>query len=266
VPAANAALFVPAVRPATYTRLRWDYGNNLTNPDRAEYFWPAIGAKGPGRPETSVDYHELSLYNEFGTAKFAAFVDLVYRSQDADINGGSGGFSEIRVGTKSVLVDSELVLSTFQFRTLIPIGNPGKGLTNGHVSLEPSLLYAVKLYTDTYWQGQLGYWIPISGTSGYAGGVVIFNNSLNHVVCRPTRDSAFIAALETTGYSFTSGGFTGAVVGTPISGNEETYFNIGPGFRYQFCDKLDVGFGMQFAVTSNHFAEQLYRTELRWRF
>ena len=29
---------------------------------------------------------------------------------------------------------------------------------------------------------------------------------------------------------------------------------------------LDFGFGVQFAVTSEHFAQRLYRTEIRWRF
>ena len=45
-----------------------------------------------------------------------------------------------------------------------------------------------------------------------------------------------------------------------------TYFYVGPGMRLAFCDKLDIGFGVQFAVTGDHFAQQLYRTELRWRF
>ncbi len=38
-------------RPATLPpRFRWDYGNNLTQPDRAEYFWAAIGQEGAVTP------------------------------------------------------------------------------------------------------------------------------------------------------------------------------------------------------------------------
>src|SRR5262249_44088042 len=61
---ANAALFVDFARPATLTRFRWDYGNDLTQPDRAEAFWAAIGLKGPANPERRVDYHELRCYQE----------------------------------------------------------------------------------------------------------------------------------------------------------------------------------------------------------
>src|SRR5438874_2183956 len=62
VPTANAALFVDFARPATLTRLRWDSGVNLIQPDRSEFFWAAQGRKGPGslaggrvvNPETGV--------------------------------------------------------------------------------------------------------------------------------------------------------------------------------------------------------------------
>jgi hypothetical protein len=265
VAAANAALFVPSVRPATYTRFRWDHGNNLIEPDRAEYFWAQIGGKGPANPERRVNYNELSLYAEMGGPAFSFFINTPYRNQRGDVNLGSGGFGDISLGTKSVFLDSELLLMTFQFSTYIPTGLSGRGLGTGHVSLEPSLLYSVKLYPETYWQGQLGYWIPISGSSGFAGSVVIWNNSLNHVLCRPLRDTALIGTLETSGWTFTSGSFTDAN-GVVRSANDTTYFALGPGLRLAICDKLDIGFGVQFSVTGNHFAQQLYRTEFRWRF
>jgi len=263
---ANAALFVPAVRPGTYMRLRWDYGHNLVDPDRAEYFWGAIGHSGPGHPERKVNYHELSLYAEMGTEKFSFFIDTPYRSLRTLDNGGAGGFGDLSLGTKSVLVDSELFLATFQFKTTIPTGLSGHGIGTGHVSLEPSLLYSVKLYPGTWWQGQLGYWIPVSGTSGFDGGVVVYNNSINHVLCRPLRDTAIIGTIETSGWTFTAGSFTDPLTGAVRPANNTTYFNIGPGLRVSVCDKVDFGFGVQFAVTNPHFAQQLYRTELRWRF
>jgi hypothetical protein len=265
VDAANAALFVPSVRPATYTRLRWDAGRNLIQPDRAEYFWAAIGKSGPGKPETRVNYNELSLYTEVGGPKFSFYINMPYRNQEGDVNGGSGGFGDLTIGTKSVLIDSELMLFTFQLGTTIPTGLSGHGLGTGHVSMDPSLLWAIKLFPETYWQGQLGYWIPISGTSNFAGSILFYNNALNHVICRPLRDTALIGTIESTGYTFTSGSVTDAN-GVVHSANDTTYFNVGPGLRLAFCDKLDIGFGVQFAVTGNRFAQQLYRTELRWRF
>src|SRR5206468_11329650 len=41
---ANSAFFQDSVRPRTYTRFRWDAGRNVTQPDRAEYFWARIAA------------------------------------------------------------------------------------------------------------------------------------------------------------------------------------------------------------------------------
>ncbi len=181
------------------------------------------------------------------------------------MNLGSGGFGDLTLGTKTMFLDSELLQMTFQLGTTIPVGLSGRGLGVGHVSMEPSLLWAVKLLPETYWQGQLGYWIPISGTSGFAGSVVIWNNSLNHVLCRPMRDTALIGTIESTGFTFTSGSVTNAN-GVVESANDTTYFNVGPGLRLAICDKLDIGFGVQFAVTGTHFAQQLYRTEFRWRF
>jgi hypothetical protein len=280
--AANAALFVDHARPATLTRLRWDAGRNLIHPDRSEFFWAAQGRKGPGavvggvvqNPVVSVDYDELSLYTEAGADRFSFWVNVPYRSLEfRPRDGGSigaGGFGDMSIGTKSLILDSEVLQLTFQFATFIPIGNAGRGIGVGHVSLDPSLLWAVKLYTDTWWQSQLGYWIPISPTtvdgSPFAGGILHYHNTINHVIARPLCDTALVGTIESVGYTFTAGGFTDPATGLIRPANEQTYFGVGPGLRLCICDKLDVGFGILFAVTNPNFADQLYRTELRWRF
>ena len=266
IDAANASLFTPAVRPGTYMYFQWDSGANLTQPDRAEYFWAAIGHRGPAKPETKVNYNELSLYTEFGTNKFSFFVNTPYVNQHGDVNGGGGNFGDLSLGTKAVLVDSELLLTTFQLSTTLPTGNPSDGTGTGHVSLTPSLLWAIKLYPETYWQSQVGYWIPFGGTQGYEGGVFTFNNSLNHVLCRPMKDTELIGTIESSLWSFGSGGYTDAVTGLKMPGNNMTYFSMGPGLRCVITDKLDAGFGVEFALTQEHFASTLYRTQFRWRF
>jgi hypothetical protein len=266
VAAANAALFVDTVRPMTQTRFRWDAGRNLTLPDRAEYFWPAIGIKGPGVPENRVDYHVLSLYVEAASERFSFFIDTPYRSLDPDRNAGAAGFGDLVLGTKSLLLDCELMQLTFQFSTFIPTGAAGRGLGTGHVSLEPSLLAAVKLHPDTYYQGQLAQWIPIAGTAGFQGGVLHTHHAINHVLCRPVGDTQLIGTFEVGTWSFQSGSFTDPVTGLARSANGTTYASIGPGIRLSICDKVDIGFGAAFSVTREHFADQLYRTELRWRF
>lgn len=260
--APNAALFVDYARPVTQTRLRWDSGHNMVTPDRAAYFWQLSNRGGPGF-ERRLDYDELSLYQEVAADRFSFYIGVPYRTVNGQNTGGAGGFGDMFLGTKSLLLDSELVQLTFQFQTTIPVAVAGRGLGVGHVSLTPSLLTAVKLYTDTYYQGQVGYWIPISAPG--SGGVFQTNNSLNHVLCRPLRDVALVGSIESQLYNFTAGQVTVAP-NTLASANNTTYFSVGPGLRLCICDKVDFGFGVQFAVTNPHFADQLYRTELRWRY
>lgn len=265
VAGANSALFVDYARPATLTRLRWDAGYHMQFPDRAEYFWAQIGGKGPPRPETNVNYHYLSIYQEAGTEKFSAFVEMPYWQYNPEQNLGANGFGNLVVGTKAMFLDCELIQMTFQFSTYIPTGSPGKGVSNGHVSLEPSLLAAVKLYPDTFFQMQLSQWIPLGGSPGFQGGIFHYHGSLNHVIARPVQDTEIIGMIEANGWTFQSGSYTDPLLG-PQSANNYTYFTLGPSIRLSICDKVDIGFGAQFAVTDAHFADQLYRTELRWRY
>lgn len=260
--AANAAFFVDHARPTTMTRLRWDHGENLVDPDRAEYFWAQQAVSGARRPETRVDYDELHLYQEAGADKFSMFIDLPYRTMRGRVNGGSGGIGDLRIGTKSLLLDSELVQTTFQFVTTIPTAGPGSGVGTGHVSLDPSVLNTVKLREGTYWQSQIGYWFGVGNSNG---SLVHYHNSINQVLWQPSADTMLMGTLEGVGYTFTSGSVTLAN-GAVVRANDTTYYSVGPGVRWCMCGRLDFGFGMQFAVTDRHFAQQLYRTEFRFRF
>jgi hypothetical protein len=194
--------------------------------------------------------------------KFSMFIDLPYRSQRGQANGGSGGIGDLQIGTKSLLVDSELVQFTFQLVTTIPTAGPGGGVGTGHVSLDPSIVSAVKLREDTYWQSQLGYWFGVGNSNG---SLVHYHNAINQVLWRPSGDTLLVGTIEGVGYTFTSGTLT-LPNGAVVRANDTTYFSVGPGVRWCMCGKLDVGFGMQFAVTDRHFAQQLYRTEIRFRF
>lgn len=266
IAAANSAFFVDGARPITQMRIRWDHGRNLILPDRAEYFWPAIGGKGPPRRELSLNYDELSIYNEAAIEKFSIFTEMPYRLLDPVVNNGTGGFGDLKIGTKTMFCDCELTQMSFQMTTWIPTGNFLKGLGIGHVALEPSLIFAVKLYPETYLQMQLAEWIPIGGTQGVQGSILHYHFSLNHVICRPVGDTQLIATLEYNGYSFQSGSFTNPINGALVPANSSTYSSIGPGIRFVICDKIDFGFGTAFSVSNQHFADQLYRTEFRWRF
>jgi hypothetical protein len=245
------------------TRLRWDAGRNLIDPDRSDFFMNRGAALRGGAVPRRFNYDELHIYQEFGGDKFSMFINLPFRNLEVLGTGArSGGFGDMEIGTKSTFLDSELLLMTFQFKTRIPTGNALRGVGAGTVGLEPSLLTTIKLYDETYWQNQLSYWFAVGNGNGSA---FHWHNSLNRVLFRPLVDTAVIGTFETVGWSFTSGRVTNAA-GVQVNASGTTYFSLGPGIRLAICDKLDVGFGVQFAVTNRHFAEQLYRTELRWRF
>jgi hypothetical protein len=269
---ANSAFFMDTVRPRTYTRFRWDAGRNLTQPDRAEFFWARVRASGGGRgpqfAETRVDYDELTLYQEIASGNFAFFIETPYRAVDPVVNARHANFGDLNLGTKSLLVDCELLNVAFQFRTYIPVGSPQNGIGTGHTSLEPSILSSMKVTEDAYIQSQVAYWIPIGGDRTYQGATWHYHGSLNYRLFT-TGALQFITTSEINGWTFTDGALTNFVnpnVGVPRSASGESYVTTGGGLRIVFCERWDLGFGAAFALTQDHFAEQLYRTEFRMRY
>jgi hypothetical protein len=265
--AANAAFFQDAARPVTMTRIRWDHATSVRFPDRNNFLFPTVQAA----PVTGVSYDNLLLSMEAGGDAFSITVDTLYRNiETPNQNWGAGtnhaGFGDIAITTKSLLIDCELLQLSFQFRTGIPTGSSGNGLGLGLVSLEPSLLFSVKLWEETYFQSQISEWIPL-GSSDTAGSLLHYHFALNHVLWRAPccHDMLFVGTLEANCISFQAGNFTNeAGVLVPSSGT--TYVTVGPGLRYQLCERMDFGVAAQFAVTQDSYAEQLYRTEFRWRF
>jgi hypothetical protein len=278
--AANAAFFQDTVRPQTYSRIRWDSGHDLTQPERAEYFWAkpgVLGGRGPQNIEGRVQYDQLSMYQEVAAGNFAFFIEATYIGVEPNINPAHSNFGDMNLGTKSLLVDCELWQLAFQVRTYIPTGSSRNGLGTGHTALEPSLLSSVKLSQDTYVQSQVAYWIPVGGDQSFEGAVWHYGASLNHEWCKKG-PFALISTAEFNGYTFTDGAVANralAAVQPPPGANRdfyvdrgaaETYCYLGSGLRVVICDKYDLGFGATFALTQNHFADQLYRTEFRVRY
>ena len=266
IPAANAAFFQDSPRPVTQTRIRWDSGINYQFPDTAEFFWArngGMGNKGPAIAESSLRYSDLTFYQEIAAKGASAFVEMSYRSVEPNNNPSSAGFGDMNVGAKTVLLDRDLILVTMQLRTYIPVGNFRTGLGTGHVSLEPSLLAALKLTHSTYLQTQFAEWIPLGGSPGFAGSTFHYHFSLNQNLCHQDFINV-VGTLEFNGYTF-RGEFTdpGSGVAVPLSGL--SFANVGPGLRVQFCDQADIGIGMAFGLGS-HGPAQLYRTEVRFRF
>jgi hypothetical protein len=293
---ADSAFFVDAARPQTQMRLRWDSGFDLHHPDRAEYFWARERVnqleptgpctrhgfgKGPGCIPRSVDYEDLSLYMEGASGKFGAFIETPYREIDPTSSAispavccGKSGFGDLTIGTKSMLLDCELTQITFQFKTFLPTGDFTGGLGTSHVSLEPSLLFNLKLTCWTYLQGQFSYWISVGGDNLYQGNIFHCHFSFNHALWKPMHDVQLIGTVEMNEWTVLGGNFTnpdflitagGRTGPVPVSAST-SMFSIGPGLRLFVCDKIDVGVGSAFSLTGDHWAEELVRGEFRWRF
>lgn len=262
VAAANASFFVDSAKPTTQFRMYWDAGlNGNGGGDRGGFFWGSPNVGGPGHGG-NIFWHDLVLYTEAGTNAFSVFVTTPFRFLTTPPFGSP--FGDMSIGTKTLLLDSELLLFSFQLTTFIPTGIPAFGTGVGRVSLEPAILASLKLFPETYLQASLHNRIPLFDTVA-SGNVLHYHFSLNHTLAEPIVDTKIIGTLEFGAYSFLNGLVT-PPGGPPQVPAATTYFALGPGFRIVSCNKLDVGIGMQFAATNIHFAQQLYRTEFRWRF
>ena len=273
VAAADVAFFQDAARPVTQTRLRWDTGWDMLTPDRAEYFWAREkGPLGPNVVAQHVNYRELSLYTEGAIDRIGVFVEEPYREVGVHVSPISpnpdttfSGFGDLNIGTKTLLLDCDLMQFAFQFKTFILSGDSRKGLGTGHVSLEPAFLMTLHLAPDTYMQMETAYWIPTGGDSLYQGNVFHAHIAFNQVLWRICRDVLLVGTMEFNEWSVINGNFTDPGTGNPVRARD-TMFSLGPGARFVICDRIDLGAGTAFAVTGDRWAEELVRAEFRWRF
>lgn len=291
----DAAFFVESARPITQQRLRWDSASTVLVPDRSEWFWPrenvtilggqpsvgkgpvipTILVPAPNRPlksaqlyfgEIKLNYNDLSVYTEIATNFLSFFIEVPYRSIDPELVAHAAGFGDMNLGTKSLLYDCEMLQLTYQFKTYLPVGNFIKGLGNGHITLEPSIILNVKCGPDAYVQSQIAEWIPLGGDPMYSGAVLHYHVSYNHVLCRPIADSPIIGTLEFSGYSFQDGAYTDPLTGPYQKSSGYTYATVGPGLRWVICDKIDFGVGSAISVSGYHWGNPTIRSEIRWRF
>jgi hypothetical protein len=284
VPAANASFFADYARPRTVTRLRYDNLENMLRPDRNQFWMQAVTPMNAGgitnKPNMrtvrnpTARLQEVYLYQEVAGQRGSFFVETPYRQLNSNYQPTQAGFSDINFGIKSMFYDTELLQLSFQFRTYTPSGNAMAGLGTGHFSLDPSILGSLKLGPDTYFQAQVGNWIPLGGSIAdgvnYSGGILYWLMSINQVLWSPRQDSPLIGTLEMDGWSFENGGYTNAVLGkTPeifMKGGGVSYFNIGPGIRQSICNKVDIGAALTWATTAEHWAEPWFRFEVRFLF
>src|SRR5260370_39000143 len=85
------------------------------------------------------------------------------RFVDADVNKDPWGLGDSDLGGKWAFLHTADLLTTFQFRVIIPTG-VNNALGNNHVTLKPALLPNYYLLEALTVEGAVRYWSPIGGT------------------------------------------------------------------------------------------------------
>ncbi|HVS35456.1 MAG TPA: hypothetical protein VMS17_07715 [Gemmataceae bacterium] len=265
-------------RPVTEMRLKFEEGFDMKFPDLAEFFMPQSNTKGPKLTQPVLDanlatYREFHLINEAAIGKFSAWIDLPYENVSFENYNGAAGLGDLSIGTKSMLLDCELLQFTFEFNTYTPTGNFTRGLGTGHVSLEPGFLMALKLAPETYLQGEIAYRFPLGGDQAFEGAVFEYHASLNHLLWCCGHDLKLVGAAELNGWQFLGGEFTAtgstpaAALSAPVSSSPfASVLNIGPSARLVICDKIDFGLAGFFNLSDGSLGNEILEAEFRWRF
>lgn len=274
---ADAAFWQDAPRPVTQMNLTYDHVWSYPFADKAEFLFARGDGNGKGPklgagPNQNVSYQDFRLYQEVAIDRFSLSIDLPYLEVQPDNTTGASGFGDMIIGTKSMLLDCELMQFSFGFKTFIPTGNFLNGLGTGHTSLEPALIMALKITPDTYLQTELAYRFPLGGDQTFQGPVLHYHVSLNQLLWHCGHDIKLVGVAELNGYELLGGAYTTGLVaadGTPIIGSAKDIgdiLNIGPGLRLVVCDKIDFGIGSAFNFTSSSMGDEWLKVQFRWRF
>ena len=138
---ADSAFFqTSGPRPVTQMDLRFERGLEHALPRQERVLYargPTARGKGPKQIPPAIfgsnlaTYREFHIYNEAAIGKFSAWVDLPYENVSFKEYHGAAGLGDLSLGTKSMLLDCELLQFTFEFNTFTPTGNFTQGPGHG---------------------------------------------------------------------------------------------------------------------------------------
>ena len=271
-----APMIIDVTQPMRNNRYRLDVVENMTLCDRSERFWPRSGGIGPDS-ETSVNYQDFRFMMERGGARFSVQTDVGFRVLDPVENSNTAGFSDMSIATKAVILDGKRWQLTNWFRTEMPTGAIGKGLSTGHVSLEPGILARYQWTETTYFHGEAKVWIGLPGHPLHVGQVVQYGFAISHLYYE-TDTIALIPTLEFLKMNFLDGQKT--VVTRNDEGVLEKFeeevdgdevVHLYPGFRFVAdtgCDfgLFEFGFAAGIPFGMQGWYETLIRFDMRWSF
>lgn len=276
-------------------RMRYDYAQNASFPDRAEFFYPSSannGGRGPvfGFGDNALDFQEIRTYVEwawspiwsvFGEfpvrfvnadADGFAFVDPISRERTDTVAGAGDVTAGLRVG---LIVSPEQYL-TAQFKVYAPTADPQLGLGTGHTSVETGLLYQRRLADRWTVFGEVQDWVAINAsriesaaTPGpldgqlFGGNVLRYGAGLGYDLWSSgprLYDNRLVAVGEVVGWSVLDGFKTDANLNI-LDAEGDTIVNGKFGLRYNFGrNTVYAGYGS--AWTDERWYSDIVRIEL----
>jgi hypothetical protein len=264
-------------------RIRFDAAFNDAFPDRAEFVYAKCGcyrnltgtkyydpnAPGPGGGiPKDVNFQTLSFMGEYAfNRRFSAFVEIPFRwiqPQGAPVAFQNGaGISDVQAGLKFAMLASSRHYLSVQLLSYFPSGDSRSGLGTNHYSLEPALLYYQRVSDRFAIEGELGGWLPIGGSAGFAGNLFFYGIGPSYTLINGER-FRLAPVIEVVGWNVTGGLQTGPNPDSVASGTNIVNLKIGARMGFGGHSSLYVGYGK--ALTSADWYDQIVRVEYRYSF
>src|SRR5262249_33438461 len=95
--------YIDSAIPTSMLRWRFDAAYDFQHPSRAEFFYAQGKPGGPGlpRPETSIDYQDISTYLEIAANPWlSGFVDVPCLFLNPQVNANTAGLTDMNAGCK----------------------------------------------------------------------------------------------------------------------------------------------------------------------
>jgi hypothetical protein len=264
----SAVGYIDDAIPGSYLRFRFDDAGGNNRPSRAEYFYAKGGPFGPGFKDFvgTIDFQEYTLYLEYAyQPRFSVFIDGGIRAIQPQLDVNTDGFGDMNMGFKYAMIYEPDQVLTFQLRTYVPTGDVRNGLSTGHVSIEPGLLYYRQLTSNLRLEGEFLYWVPIGGTD-FAGDVMQYGIGLSY---GPRRKQGWwlCPVIECVGWTVLGGKEQFGPSPFDVQGAAgDDILNIKGGFRLGLGERASMYVGYGRAMTGEVWYKNVLRAELRWNF
>ena len=289
--AAGSVGYIDSAMIDTEFRFRYDASFDDNRVYRAEFVYPKPSAfrlapppftdpHAPGGDVHEVvkhlDTQEFTGYAELAVTDWlSGFVEVPQRMLHEDTAENPTGIGDMNAGARlGVLREDEYGL-TLQLRTYIPTGFVGENLGNGHVSLEPAVLWYVRPDERLLFEGELRDWIPVGGTD-FAGNIVRYGLGVSYDVSW-TPQARITPVVELVGWTVLSGkDLNPLAFPVPESAAGQTIVNVKTGLRVGFGSAQgetwawlrgsDVYVGYGRALTGDVWYKDIVRAEYRLTF